>query len=334
MAKETGIHFVRHVSSPLPFDAIKVMDDVRMIERWDKRSDGGKRLTRELITPEGKIYDIQEYPKNRSTCHSEFFVKSAQDVKVWADFIRRTTDEILKNSKVAANVALELDKSTSEVNGQIPTAMHVFCPLVELTSCYYMDQATALYLLHDEEDLFEELMERHWKMTEIWLQLAVKHKVDVITYAINGYEWLSPTIYERWAIPQARKINEFTEANGLLPWLHTCGKLKKIAESGAYTKMKLKILESLATLPTGDIDNLAKTRADIGYDIVTRGGMNVEYFYSKDKDVLLKRAEYVLESCRGFKHMLGDTDQADPPYSWKNIKAVIDFVRSTGRLYE
>ena len=103
---------------------------------------------------------------------------------------------------------------------------------------------------------------------------------------------------------------------------------------GAYARMKLDILESLSTPPTGDIKDFAKTRADIGHDIVTRGGINVEYFYGNDQDVLAKQAEYILDSCKGFKHMLGDTNPSYPPYPWRNIQTIVDLVRSTGRLYK
>ncbi|MHB9124589.1 MAG: uroporphyrinogen decarboxylase family protein [Armatimonadota bacterium] len=197
-----------------------------------------------------------------------------------------------------------------------------------------MDQATAIYLLYDHSDALEELMDYHWKMTQVWQQLGVDNTLDSYTYAINGLEWLSPDLYERYMIPQARRINEFAAAHGKLSWIHTCGKLKNIAAKGAYQQMKVNVLESLSSPPTGDIDDLAETRKEIGSDIATRGGINVEYFYGEDREALLRQAEYVLDSTAGYRHMLGDTNPSYPAYPWENIQAVIDLVRSRGRLFE
>ena len=67
---------------------------------------------------------------------------------------------------------------------------------MELTSSYYMDQATAIYALYDHQDLMEELMALHWRTTEVWMEIGQRAGVDIYGYAINGYEWLSPDLYE------------------------------------------------------------------------------------------------------------------------------------------
>ena len=197
-----------------------------------------------------------------------------------------------------------------------------------------MDQETAILLLCDQRSLMEELMETHWRMTQVWLEIAAENDIDIYNYAINGLEWLSPDLYARYMIPQARRINEFATAKGKLSWVHTCGKKKRLAKDGAYQKMKVDIVESFSSPPTGDIDDLAETRRDVGLDIVTRGGINVECMYDDDLAALKKQTEYVLDSTAGFKHMLGDTNASYPAYPWENIEAVIDVVRERGRLFE
>jgi hypothetical protein len=93
------------------------------------------------------------------------------------------------------------------------------------------------------------------------------------------------------------------------------------------------ILESLASTPTGDIDDLAKTRADVGPEIVTRGAVNVEHFYADDPDVVREKAEEVIAAMAGYKHMIGDTNDSYPAYPWANIQALVDAVKATGRMY-
>jgi uroporphyrinogen-III decarboxylase len=196
-----------------------------------------------------------------------------------------------------------------------------------------MDQETALYLSYDHQDLMEELMDLHGQATEVWMHALADTSLDIYTYAINGYEWLSPDLYNRYMIPQAKRINELASEQGKLSWLHTCGKLKHIAEAGMYQQMGVDIVESLSSLPTGDIDDLAKTRADVGEDVATRGGINVELFYADDPGAVYKRAEEVVAAVSGYKHMIGDTNGSYPPYQWANIQALLDAVKATGRMY-
>ncbi|MFH0920555.1 MAG: uroporphyrinogen decarboxylase family protein [Fibrobacterota bacterium] len=303
-----------------------------MTETWDKLPDGTPRFTQVIKTPEGILRAVQEFPKDKGSYHTEFFVKGPEDLKAFACFIRKTTEAVVSNPAVRQRVDENIKKAREEVHGIFPTEIHVFCGAVELMSSYYMGQETAIYQIHDARDLMEELMEHHWNMTRVWLELAAQNDIDIYNYAINGLEWLSPDIYNRYMIPQARRINEFAAAHGKLSWIHTCGKLKKLAQAKVYQQMKVKVVESLSSLPTGDISDLAQTRREIGPEITTRGGINVEYFYGSDKAALIRQAEHVLDATKGYRHMLGDTNSSYPAYPWENIQAVIDLVRKRGRL--
>ena len=68
--------------------------------------------------------------------------------------------------------------------------------------------------------------------------------------------------------------------------------------------------------------------------ILTPNGLTSELMYSADLDILRERTEYVLDSVRGFNHMIGDTNASYPSYPWENIQTVIDVVRDRGRLFE
>jgi len=333
VAEETGIFNIYHVHMPMPFVAADFLDDVSIHEEWDHSPDGVKRQTKTLVTPAGKLTSITEFPKDIGAHNREFYVKGPEDMSVLEDFIRRSCSEIIRNPEVAEKVKKESEEAILSLHGDMPSACHVFCSAVELFSCYYMDQTTALYLSVDFQDLFEELMELHGKTTDVWMDTLANTGLDIYTYAINGYEWLSPSLYNRYMIPQAKRINERAAEQGKLSWLHTCGKLKHIAKAGMYHQMGVDVLESLASLPTGDIDNLAETRREIGPDIVTRGGMNVELFYADDPSVVREKAEEVIAATSGYKHMIGDTNGTYPAYPWANIQALLDVVKSSGRMY-
>ena len=332
-AEQTGTHNIGCVCSPMAFDAVPFLEDVTVTEGWDKLPDGTPLLTRQIATPEGNMREVVEFSKALGSAHREFFVKGEEDLPAFACFTRKTAEATVKNPAVRQQVDKNMQDNKEAIRGMFPVEIHIYCDAFGLISSHYMDTATAIFTITDHRELMEELMDHHWRMTQVWLELAAKHDVDIYNYAINGFEWLSPDLYERYMIPQARRINEFATAHGKLSWLHTCGKLKNIANSKAYQRMKVDVLESLSCPPTGDIDNLAQTRRDIGADITTRGGVNEEYFYG-DVEALRRQVAYVLDSTRGYKHMLGDTDQCSPAALKENFQAVIDLVRKSGRLFE
>lgn len=333
-AEETGTHNFAHLHSPLPHEAVPFLDDVHLRDEWDANEEGIRRLTTWLETPAGTLKSVQEFPPDTGAYHREFLVKGEKDLEVLACFIRRTTDEIVVNPAVRRQVEETLLHTKQQAGEVFPGCLWVFCPAVELTSCYYMDQATAIYALYDHQDLMEELMALHWRMTEIWMEIGARAGVDIYGYAINGYEWLNPDLYERYMIPQARRLNAIAAAQGRLSWIHTCGKMKRIAAGDAYQRMGVDIVESLSAPPSGDVDDLAATRRAIGPDITTRGAINCELLYSDDLAAVRARTADVLEATLGFRHMVGDTNGSYPAYAWANIKAVIDTVRDQGRLFE
>jgi hypothetical protein len=333
-AEETGTHQLALVAGPLPFAAVPFLDDIKIHETKQILPDGIPQFTKTITTPEGTMTEIRECPADKGEYHRKFLVKDEEEIAAFACLIRKTTDAIVKNPEIRRNIGQGIQAVKNEVRGNFPTLFWVFCPAVELTCSIYMDQETAIFLLYDKPDLMEELMQRHWEMTKVWLALGEEYDIDIYGYAINGFEWLNPDLYERYMIPQARRINDIAAGQEKLSWLHTCGKMKRIAEMGIYQKMNIRVLESLSLPPTGDIADLANTRRQIGPEIVTRGGINCELLYGTDLPQLRNSAEYVLNSVAGFKHIVGDTNPSYPTYPWENIRTVIDVVRESGRLYE
>jgi len=329
-AVETQTDNVQCISSPLPFDAIDFTDELSLDTAQETLPHGMRRSTRVLTTPRGRLRDVRELDDEHGSVHREFFVKGPEDFPAFESYIRTAVKTILEKPEVRRRVTQRMRDAEQAGGGVFPTEIHVFCPTVELMSSYYMDQATAIYMLYDNRDVMEELFDLHWKTTEIWLGCAAEVDVDIYNYAINGLEWLSPDIYEQYMIPQARRINEWADAHGKLSWIHTCGKKKGLIERDVYRRMGVKIVESLSAPPTGDLDDYGWARSSLGSDVTTRGGVNCEIFYAGDGDALKAHAHKVLDGCKGYRHMIGDTNGSVPPYSWETIQALIDVVRERG----
>jgi len=334
VAEATGTHAWAAIGAPLPFDVVPFLPDFKMTEQNELLPDGVRRRTRRIETPEGTLQEVLDEPKSIGAYRREFYVKGDKDLPAFGCFIRAAMNAVSQNPSVRRALADRLQFNKSRVGGTFPTYLSVNCPAFELMSSIYMDQATALYFSYDHQALMEELIAHYWKMTQTWLELGVESDVDLYQTCINGLEWLSPGLYERYMIPQTRRLSGFAAAHGKLTVLHTCGKLKKLAETNVYQRMNIDILESLSAPPTGDIENLAETRRQIGQEIVTRGGINVELFYENDPMIVKRQAEHVLACTAGFRHMLGDTNDSIPAYPWENVQAVVDVVRAQQRLFE
>ena len=329
-AAETQTDNVQCISSPLPFDAIDFTDELSLDTAEETLAGGMRRSTRVLSTPRGQLRDVRELDDKHGNVHREFFVKGPEDFPAFESYIRTAGKTILEKPEVRRRVTQRMRDAEREGGGRFPTEIHVFCPTVELMSSYYMDQATAIYTLYDNRDVMEELFDLHWQTTQIWLECAADVDVDIYNYAINGLEWLSVDIYERYMIPQARRINQWADAHGKLSWIHTCGKKKGLIERDVYRRMGVKVVESLSAPPTGDLDDYAWARSRLGSHVTTRGGVNCELFYAEDPGALKARAHEVLDGCRGYRHMIGDTNGSTPPYKWAMIQALIDVVHERG----
>lgn len=334
VAQQTGTHNIAIVAQPMPLDVVGFLDDIELQEIRDTNEQGISRLTRRIKTPEGVLEEVQEFPKASGSYHRQFFVKGKQVWKAYACLIRKTTEAFKKNRCFKEELDRRIKAGKEEIGGAFPTAIHVFIPAVALTCSYFTDQENAIYMVYDAQELMEELMECYWQLTDSCLELAAANQIDIYNYAINGFEWLSPDLYERYMIPQARRINDWAREHGKLSWVHTCGKLRRIAEAGMYQRMKADVVESLSWPPTGDIEDFAQTRAHIGPEITTRGGVNCELFYEKDSKALRECVERVLEATTGFMHAVGDTNDSYPAYPWASTQTVIDIVRDSGRLFD
>lgn len=329
-AVETGTENMQCIGSPLPFNAIPFTDDLSLVTREQAGSDGIPVRESVLSTPRGKLTEKWQMDPKHGSVHREFYVKGPEDMPAFESFIRIAVATILENPAVREQVLDTLREEKERGAGFFPTCLWVFCPAVELTSSYYMDQQTAIYALYDEQELLEELFELHWKTTEIWLECGREADVDLYGYAINGLEWLSPDLYERYMIPQARRINDNVRSIGKLSWLHTCGRKRGLIERDAYSRIKMDLLESLSGPPTGDIHDYRWARRAIGPEVTTRGGVNCELFYTGNPEAVAHHAHRVLDGCRGYRHMVGDTNPSVPAYPWATINALIDVVHERG----
>lgn len=337
VADATGTHNIVCLHTALddpgwPFLRCRI-DGLAQHEFRATRPDGTPALVQRYETPDGSLTTSLILSVENGVCPGEHLLKDEQDIPALTWLLEATARHLKTERTVSEQLAARLAAVKREAGTAFPTLVGMTPPAFSLMLAPYMDKETALFFVHDRPELMDRFIECQWNIQNVWLEAAAENDVDVYRIAVNGLEWLSFDLYERYMIPQTRRIAAFAAARGKLSWIHTCGKLKKLAAAGVYCRMGLDVVESLSAPPTGDIDDLQATRRHIGAR-ATRGGLNNELFYAGDTRAIARQTESVLDAVAGFRHMLGDTNPPAPPYRQEAIQSVIDLVRARGQLLE
>ena len=331
-SKETGVHVLGEIGCATPLDVIEFIDDIdiTVTERID--DDGTVYRFTTIQTPKGDLSDVFVTPANMPACWKEHLVKDETDLPAFAYLIERASETATTNNLLREKITTRFQTEAEKWPADIPLFAILGIPTFSILSNMYMGPAEALYLLADHTDLFERLFEVEAKTNFVFAECAATAGVDFMRGSINGLELFSPEIYERYFIPQARALYEFIHARNMKGWIHTCGYKRELISMGVYKKMDVDVLETLSHPPLGDVADLRKARAELGSDIVTRGAVNVDLFYEKDLDIIQNRCKTVVQETRGYRHMIGDSNDSFPPYPMDNIRALVDEVQKSGRL--
>ena len=333
-SKETGTHFHRCLGNITPFDVCEFIDEINITTRVETNSSGAMQKYTTVVTPEGEMSEVFLTPPDSPACWTEHFVKDEQNLAALAYLIEKAAQAAVENESVRQNVTEKFRAEAAKWPSHVPLYVVAGVPAFALTCNLYTDPATAFYLLADHRDVMERLFDAQARSNAVWVQCGADAGADYVLGAINGLELYSPQIYERYFIPQACALHELAHARGMRGWVHTCGRMNRLIQMGTYDRMAVDILESLSHPPLGDVADLREARARLGANIVTRGAVNVSLFYSENLEEVRERTREVLENTRGYRHMIGDTNDSYPPYPRENILAVVDEVRKSGRMLE
>jgi hypothetical protein len=334
-AEKLGIEITNSLGCITLLDMIPYCSDIRDESKSDTKPDGTIRTIRTISTPRGVMQEIRDKPLTYEAGPLECFVKSEEDLPAFEYFIRTAVDAMLTNPKVHEDLFRQASARKCSMSDRAATVWSFWTPCFELTCTNFMMPDTAIYLLYDYPDLMEDLMKLLWeKDRQLILPLGLELDADLYLTAINGLEWYSPELYEQYMTPQGKQTFDWIRQNDRLSWLHTCGKMNKLVETGVYDIIRPDILESFSTPPLGDVADLRQARRRLGDCVVTKGGINVEVLYAGTPEEVRAHVRNIAEATRGYRHIIGDTNShfyGDPP---DNILALIDEVHKQRPKFE
>ena len=325
-ARELDLWFHANLGHPTPFDAIPFMRDFEEQVAYENAGNTRRRLTT-VKTPAGDLNEVFKLADQTPAMWLENFVTTEDDLAALTCFVERAADSILGSVEVREHIEKGFRETADAYPADCPTAVSIGVPAFEFLSNLFTPAEGGLLLLADHTDRIEHIFEVWSTLIPTFVRCAAEAGADFVIHAINGLELYSPSIYERYFIPQAQLLHDLVHDNGMHAWVHTCGRMDRLIDMGVYEAMRVDVLESLSHPPLGDVGDLAAARRKLGEKIITRGGVNVELFYASDVDALRARVHEVASATRGFPHMIGDTNDSYPPYPRANIIALVDEVK-------
>jgi len=330
--RETGMHLHRGLGAPTHADVIAFLEDIELTVREEHDTDGTVQRITTIMTPVGVLSETFVTPVDRPSCWVDHLVKSDADLLALTFLIERMAQASQDDPRVREYIVSQLQAEAGKWPASTLLYIVLGVPTFAITSNWYMDPTLAFYLLLDHPAEMERIFEAYEQTNAVWMDCAAAAGADATLGAINGLELYSPEIYRRYFVPQARKLHASAHAHGMLGWVHTCGQMGRLIVMGVYDDMAVDVLESLSSPPLGDVADLHGARARLGSCLVTRGAVNVDYFYTKDLNSMRAETRRVLAGTRGWKHMIGDTNDSFPPYPRENILILVDEVRKSGRM--
>lgn len=333
-AVETRTENVAFLGAFGPFDAVDFTEELTLDHRKETLSDGTRRRTTALVTPEGALTEVWETPPDATAVRRKPFVSDAQDLPAFWSFLRIAFGTILKCPEVRRRAYDRMRKANDDVGMRFPTALHSFPAAAHLLGDACCSHDIAIEVLRNHRDVAEELCDLQSRTTPVWMGLGATLDVDFYHVAIGGVERLARDSPTQILVEQVKPIADFARSEGAMTWISTGDDTQSVLGEDICARLDVDIVESLSTHAADDTKDRREQRREIGADTTTCGGIESSLLDAGDLRALKSRAHDVLDGCNGYRHVLGDSGTSDLAYSWEALRALIDVVQERDAVFK
>lgn len=287
----------------------------RVIETREAMPNGITRITSTIHTPYGDLTQIMD--NNGETMGLvKDYLQDDEDFKKMTWYTKELMDydeeaALAQGRKIVAAVG---DK------GMIGTWVGTSAKCME-------DIALMFYHEMDYEEEFEELVEARKELQKKQLATYRKAGFDYLFFIIPGTEWVSPSFFKKWMYDEIGEIITNWRASGGFTVWHTCGLEKVFMEHGFYQELKPDIFETLSEPPVGNLPSLAWGRQQLPPEIITKGNVPLDVALQGTPEQIRDRVRYVKEATKGYRHIIGFSDNVLDNTPYENLKAFVDEAR-------
>lgn len=270
-----------------------------------------------IRTPFGDLTGIEEKQKSMHVVKQYLNTREDYHKAIWL-----TKQQLEYQEDVAIGQGLEMRKAVGD-RGMLGTWQD--SPYIN-----YENHADSFYHIADWPDEYEELFDVSCRLKMKRLETYRKAGFDYLFYCVSGTEFSSPDFFRKWTLEDTKKVfKKWREMGGFILW-HTCGHVKKLIEEGFYNELKPDIFETLSEPPVGNLPGLRWARERIDENIITRGNIPLNILLEGTEEEVRESVQRVREETRGFRHIIGLSDDVLPNTPLANCLALADESRKSG----
>jgi len=293
-------------------------DDIQP-ETKTTQTEGGWRTETRVRTPYGDLTSVTE---QKVTNH---VVKAQVE-----------TEEDLRRMTWLTGVRMDYDEATAIAQGQRLLAAigerAVMGIWFGAPAMWNVNHDNMFYHLADWPDAVAELRaaSREHALKQIETLRAAGY--DFLFYCVDGTEWISPRFFRDYILEDTREIfRRWRAMGGFILW-HSCGHVKTWVEQGFFNALAPEVLETLSEPPVGDLPALRWARERLHPSIATKGNMALNVLLQGTEDDVRAEVRRIREETRGWRHIVGLTDDVLKGTPLANCRAFVDEARKTYRL--
>ncbi len=181
------------------------------------------------------------------------------------------------------------------------------------------------YLYYDYPEKIEECLDVMRQIDRKSCEIAVKSKAEAfIFWEDSSTTNISPNMFDEFTKPTINEWAKIIHDSDKLLIHHACGHLYDLMDNISATDIDA--LESVSPPPTGNIE-LAEARKKLRDDIAIIGGIEPTVLLNSNNDELAKYVIDALNSQRGERYVLANSDSCPPFVEEEKFKLISKLVR-------
>ncbi|MGC9453307.1 MAG: uroporphyrinogen decarboxylase family protein [Phycisphaerae bacterium] len=297
-AERCGYHagFVRGSTPDLSVNpALNVRTE--LVEQSDER----RIYTQSIETPHGTLTARSEDRPGEGMTRVQNWLSDVSELDA-ADWISRQVADGAEDDRIRQTYSEFSEKvsphGVSQVQLELPYYLYGLGGFAE----------GPLMLALTESDRYARSMELAEQALMHTAGLLLEAGVDFLWIGASGTELLSPDIWERFVVPQARRMVEHVRSLGGRTHFHCCGRSQLWVEKGYYDQIGMDLVETLSPPPSGTVEDLSAARKSISPEIVTKGNIDLGLIRDGTADQCAAAAREVIEATAGFPHIVAAAD--------------------------
>ena len=280
----------------------------------------GNRTVRRYRTKVGELTETRTYSP---TANSWFLTDHA--VKTEEDF--KTLQYIMENIAVSDNTAPfeESYKALGDDGVTVPSVgIHsktAFQSLVE----QWCGTVALTYALCDYPETVEECLAVMRERDNETVKISVGSSAGIFNFFEDSSTTnISPAMFEKYTLPEINEWGRIIHSAGKLLLHHACGHLRDLLP--LIAESDIDVLESVSPPPTGNID-IDEAAEMLPPRIAIIGGIEPTFFENCTLGSLEERVVFLLDSMKGRRYVLANSDSCPPKVSYEKFLLVSDTVR-------